>query len=289
MTGRCQTTEFGGDGVTLVGDHWTPPCGEPTLGTVLLLHGGGQTRHSWRTTGSRLADQGWSALALDARGHGDSEWAPDGDYTHDALSADLRAVISTLSGPPVLVGASMGGMTSMIVEGEHRGTARALVLVDIAPKVEKEGAAAIFEFMSSGLQGFDSLADAASAIAAYNPNRTSKPTEAGLRKNLRERDGKWFWHWDPAFLNQGDEPTRSRSDSGSRYERARAAAAAITCPTLLIRGKQSNVVSEAGANELLTLIPSAHLIDVSDAGHMVAGDDNDVFTSGLTKFLAELR
>lgn len=283
------TLELRGDGVTLAADRWDPPstAGDSDVsskGVVLLLHGGGQTRHSWRNTGRRLAADGWSALALDARGHGQSQWAPDGDYGIDALVADLTSVIGELGQTPVLVGASMGGMTSLIGQGENPELARGLVLVDIAPKVEPGGTAEIMAFMQSGLDGFDSLEDAAAAIAAYTPNRVRTPNPQGLRKNLRLRDGRWYWHWDPAFLRQGDEPTR-QTDSIVRYERARDAAAAITVPTMLVRGTQSNVVSEEGAKELLELIPTARLIDVTGSGHMVAGDDNDVFSGGLKGFL----
>ena len=285
-------SEFRGDGVTLAGDRWDPPArgaggsGVDRKGVVLLLHGGGQTRHSWRNTGRSLAADGWSALAVDARGHGDSQWAPDGDYGIDALVADLTSIIGELGEKPVLVGASMGGMTSLIGQGENPELARGLVLVDIAPKVETAGTAEIMAFMRSGLDGFESLDDAAAAIAAYTPNRVRKPNPQGLRKNLRLRDGRWYWHWDPAFLRQGDEPTR-QADSIMRYERARDAAAAVTVPTMLVRGTQSHVVSEEGAKELLELIPTATLIDVTGAGHMVAGDDNDVFSGGLKGFLDE--
>ncbi|MFZ2173259.1 MAG: alpha/beta hydrolase [Rhodococcus sp. (in: high G+C Gram-positive bacteria)] len=285
-------SEFRGDGVTLAADRWDPPTrgasglGVDRKGLVLLLHGGGQTRHSWRNTGRSLAADGWSAIAVDARGHGDSQWAPDGDYGIDALVADLTSIIGELGEKPVLVGASMGGMTSLIGQGENPELARGLVLVDIAPKIETAGTAEIMSFMHSGLDGFESLDDAAAAIAAYTPNRVRKPNPQGLHKNLRLRDGRWYWHWDPAFLRHGDEPTR-QADSIVRYERARDAAAAITVPTMLVRGKQSNVVSEEGAKELLELIPTATLIDVTGAGHMVAGDDNDVFSGGLKGFLDE--
>ncbi|OOL28856.1 hydrolase [Rhodococcus rhodochrous] len=282
--------EFRGDGVTLAADRWDPPApgadgsGVDRKGVVLLLHGGGQTRHSWRNTGRSLAADGWSAVAVDARGHGDSQWAPDGDYGIDALVADLTSIIGELEEKPVLVGASMGGMTSLIGQGENPALARGLVLVDIAPRVETGGTAEVMAFMRSGLDGFASLDDAAAAIAAYTPNRVRKPNPAGLHKNLRLREGRWYWHWDPAFLRHGDEPTR-QADSIVRYERARAAAAAITVPTMLVRGAHSHVVSEAGAQELRELIPTATVIDVPGAGHMVAGDDNDVFSGGLKGFL----
>jgi pimeloyl-ACP methyl ester carboxylesterase len=264
----------------LVGDRW-PAEGE-RRGLALLMHGGGQTRHSWFRTAQSLAESGWDSISLDARGHGDSDWAPDGDYSMDALTADLVGVVEQLGEPALLVGASMGGMTQLVAQGEHGGLARALVLVDIVPRVEPAGARRIQAFMSGNPDGFASLEEVADAVRAYNPHRKRPPNPEGLRKNVRQREnGRWYWHWDPAFLRMGDEPRRSSS-----HERAVAAARRITVPTLLVRGAQSDIVSEEGVAELLELIPDAVHVDVSATGHMVAGDDNDVFTRTVLDFLA---
>ncbi|PBC51949.1 alpha/beta hydrolase [Rhodococcus sp. ACS1] len=282
MTIISNVTRLRGDGVSLVADVWEPAS--ERKGTVLLLHGGGQTRHSWQRTGIRLGEQGWRAYTIDARGHGDSDWADDGDYSHDAHARDLRAVVDELGEPPVLVGASMGGMASLVAQGDNPGLARALVLVDITPKAEPEGLDKITGFMRAGLSGFDSLHDALAAVIAYNPNRRRPPRVEGLRKNLRERDGRWYWHWDPRLLSAR---TNLPDAAAEREARARAAARAVTVPTLLIRGAQSDVVSAEGARELLDLIPGARHIDVGGAGHMVGGDDNDVLSRGLVEFLDE--
>ena len=273
-----------GAGVTLAADRWQPDRAEP-FGTVLLLHGGGQTRHSWQRTGQRLAAHGWTALALDTRGHGDSDWAADGDYQVDSLVADLRAVIATLDSPPVLVGASLGGLTSLIAEGERPGTARGLVLVDVTPTLEPEGTKEITDFMLSGTDGFATLDDAARAVHDYNPNRDRPPNPAGLRKNLREINGRWFWHWDPRFISREESTWSDEAEIRDWSTRASLAASEITVPTFLVRGMQSRVVSEAGASELQRLIPAARRMDVSGTGHMVAGDDNDVFSAGLLDWL----
>ncbi|AIJ23316.1 alpha/beta fold hydrolase [Amycolatopsis methanolica] len=265
--------------VTLAADRWAP---DRPLGTVLLLHGGGQTRHSWQRTGRRLAGHGWTAIALDARGHGDSDWPADADYGMDAMVADLREVAARLDDPPVLVGASMGGMTALLAQGEDPGLGRALVLVDVTPRIEPAGTAEVAAFMRSGLDGFDSLEDAAAAVMAYNPNRRRPPRPDGLRKNLRERDGRWYWHWDPRFLH-----TPGDAEQAAQTRRARAAAASLTVPTLLVRGGDSRIVSPAGARELLDLVPHAEIVDVRGAGHMVAGDDNDVFAQRLLGFLGD--
>ncbi|MFR9803048.1 alpha/beta fold hydrolase [Pseudonocardia sp. RS010] len=272
---------FDGTAGKLVGDRWSA-VGE-RRGPALLLHGGGQTRHSWFRTAAALAEAGWEATALDARGHGDSDWAPDGDYGTDALNADLAAVVEQVGEPALLLGASMGGMTALVTEGERGGMARALVLVDIVPRVEPDGAARIMAFMGANPDGFGSLEEVAEAVRAYNPHRKRPPNPEGLRKNVRLREnGRWYWHWDPAFLRVGDEPRRSTT-----HERATAAAARVTVPTLLVRGAQSDIVSEEGVQELLRLIPGAVHVDVSATGHMVAGDDNDVFTSTVLGFLAD--
>jgi pimeloyl-ACP methyl ester carboxylesterase len=123
----------GSDGVRLAGDTWGHPDGP----LVVLLHGGGQTRHAWGGTGELLGKTGYFALAYDARGHGDSDWSPDGDYSQDALVRDLKCVVAALGGRrPVLVGASMGGGTSLVASGERHIDAHALILVDIVPYTE---------------------------------------------------------------------------------------------------------------------------------------------------------
>lgn len=281
--GSGERVHFRGAGVRLAGDRWNAEAdgARRPKGVVLLLHGGGQTRHSWFHTAQSLAARGWTAVALDARGHGDSEWAPDGDYTVDALIADLAAVVSEVGERPVLVGASMGGMTALVGQGERGDLARALVMVDIVPRIEPEGVKRIMEFMSARPDGFGSLEEVAEAVRAYSPHRLRPASAQGLRKNVRlGADGRWHWHWDPAFLDIGDEPTRAASE-----DRARAAAARVRAPTLLVRGGQSDVVSDEGAQELLSLIPGAEYVSVPATGHMVAGDDNDVFTRRVNDFL----
>lgn len=264
----------------LVADRWDPPGARDDLGTILLLHGGGQTRHSWSRSGPRFARAGWSTISIDTRGHGDSDWAPDGDYSMDALVADLTAVIDQLGVSPVLVGASMGGLTSLVAEGESPGLAQALVLVDVAPRIETAGTDRILAFMAAAPDGFDTLEDVADAIAAYNPHRPRPATLDGLRKNVRQGDdGRWRWHWDPAFLRVPDEPARQTA-----HARLAAAAGGITVPTLLVRGQSSDVVSPEGVAELLELVPHAEVREAA-AGHMVAGDDNDVFAAQVTDFL----
>jgi pimeloyl-ACP methyl ester carboxylesterase len=271
----------GAGGLRLVGDAVGPEDGAP----VLFLHGGGQTRGSWGTTAARIARSGVLAISLDHRGHGDSEWPAASDagaYDLSQFAGDACAVAAELGRPPVVVGASLGGLAGLMAEGEHGPVLRALVLVDVAPRLENEGVSRIIGFMQSGLDGFASLEAAADAIAAYLPHRKRPRDLSGLAKNLRERDGRWHWHWDPRFVR------RTSGDPSFSRERLQAAARALRIPTLLVRGRMSDVVSEESVRELRDLVPHAEYTDVAGAAHMVAGDDNDAFSAAVVSFLARL-
>jgi len=258
--------------------------GDPANPPVVLLHGGGQTRHAWGTAGNAFAARGRYALSVDLRGHGDSQWAPDGDYGMGAFASDVLAVSAALPQRPALVGASLGGLASLVAVGESDDpVATALVLVDVTPMVEMDGAMRIRNFMLEGMGGFKRLEDAADAIAAYIPSRPRPRDLSGLRKNLRQRDGKWHWHWDPRFVRgrDGIDGQEGLVD----HDRLAAAARRVSVPTLLVRGRMSDIVSEDGVRELRELIPHAEVVDVAGAGHMVAGDRNDAFNGSVTEFI----
>jgi pimeloyl-ACP methyl ester carboxylesterase len=267
---------WNGDGVRLAGDSWGPPDGPP----VLLQHGGGQTRHAWKGAGETLGAAGYFAVAFDARGHGDSDWAPDGVYGQDAMVRDLVCVVRALGGRrPVLVGASMGGGTSLVAVGEKHVDATALVLVDVAPNIELAGVKNIEAFMNQRPEGFDSLEEVAQAIGAYQPHRARTRNLDGLAKNVRlGADGKFHWHWDPRFR-------AGPRDLERRTRRLEACAANLDVPTLLVRGGLSDLLSEEGAQAFLKLCPRAEYVSVSGAAHMVAGDRNDIFVTSVIDFL----
>ena len=277
-----QTVEYSGvKGLTLVADEWNRGVDAAAdRPTILMLHGGGQNRFSWKNTGQVLADEGFHVVALDSRGHGDSDRAHDADYDVETLTADVMQVLDAIGRPVILIGASMGGLTGILVADEA-GPDRVtrLVLVDVVPRFEKNGSARIREFMFSGLHGFGSLEEAADAVAAYLPHRTRPRSPDGLKKNLRLRDGRWYWHWDPAFMTKpGDDPQL-------RTEKFEQAAADLTIPVLLIRGKLSDVVSPEGVRHFLETVPNAEFVELSDAGHTAAGDDNDAFSNVVVTFV----
>jgi pimeloyl-ACP methyl ester carboxylesterase len=261
---------------------------------VLLLHGGGQTRHAWKKTGDLIARMGRVAYAVDQRGHGDSEWVADGAYQYTDFAADARVLGDTLaerSGVrPAVVGASLGGMAALLANSEP-GKAQhfsALVLVDITPRVDIEGVSKIQGFMRAQLrEGFGSIAEAADAVAAYLPHRPRPRSHEGLKKNLRlHPDGRWRWHWDPRFL----EGNRRIGAGSEEVERALVGAARnVTIPALLVRGASSELVQEEHARDFLKLVPHATYVDVSGARHMVAGDRNDQFANAIEGFLSNLK
>lgn len=271
----------GVDGITLAGDEWNDGGAESTARpTILMLHGGGQNRHSWKNTGQILADRGFRVVAVDTRGHGDSDRAPEADYALESLTGDVLHVIDQIGTPVVLIGASMGGLTGIMVADEA-GPEKVtkLVLVDVVPRFEKSGSARIRDFMFSHVHGFDSLEEAAAAVAEYLPHRAKPRSPEGLKKNLRFRDGRWHWHWDPAFL------TKPRDDPFERAEKMEDAAMRLQIPILLIRGKLSDVVSTEGVNDFLAKVPAAEFVELSEAGHTAAGDDNDAFSEVVVEFV----
>lgn len=276
MAGRLQLKTFRSfDGVELVGDQGGPadaPC-------VVLLHGGGQTRHSWSRAVASLLDAGLQVINFDARGHGDSEWSPDGAYALTDRSRDLKAVTKALHVPFILVGASLGGATA--IQAVHDGLRPAgVVLVDIVPEPDPRGIDRIVGFMRGHGDGFATVEAAAAAVAAYNPQRPPPADAGGLMKNLRPRpDGRLYWHWDPRILETGP---------AVHHRAVQQAAETLTelpdVPVLLVRGLSSDVVSEAGIAAFRRQLPRLEILDVEGAGHMVAGDRNDAFNDGVIAF-----
>lgn len=264
-----------GGGLTLAADV-AGPEGAPT---VILGHGGGQTRHSWDKCELQLAAAGYRAINYDLRGHGDSDWSPDGDYSIEARADDLAHVAATGARPLALVGASLGGVTSLVA-ASHGLEPAAIVLVDIVPKMHLPGVKRIREFMSASPNGFASYEEAADAIAAYYPERPRPKDLSGLSKNLRlGDDGRYHWHWDPRMMSD------MRSDPSHLLAVMDAADWTDRVPTLLVRGMKSDIVTDDGVADLRRRIPALEIADIRGAGHMVAGDRNDEFNGAVIDFL----
>ncbi len=267
-------------GLRIAADSW----GDPAAPLVLLGHGGGQTRHAWRDTGRRLGDAGYYAVAVDCPGHGDSDWAEDGEYGMDAQVRGLCALLSVpaLAGrQPVLVGASLSAEVFLLAVGEGLIKAAGLVLVDYAPQTQEEGYLRNKAFMEAHVDGFASLEEVADAIASHRGGPRPSRVD-GLAKVVRRgADGRLHWHWDARMLD-----SRVR-EYPNRYARMSAAARRLTLPTLLVRGGRSDVLSEAGAREFLEMVPQSEYVLIAEAGHMIAGDANDAFGEAVLGFLGQ--
>lgn len=275
----------GAEGNRLVADLWDGH-GQP----VIFLHGGGQTRRAWDATARRVAENGMRAVTVDLRGHGESEWVKSGAYTFVEYGADAAAIFAQATERfhvrPAAVGASLGGLSSLVALSRHGPLLSSLVLVDITPRMDPEGVARIQGFMGERMEeGFGSLEEAADAIAGYLPHRKRPRSLDGLRKNLRlDADGRYRWHWDPAFI-RSDRNIDFRARE--TMEELIAGLPDLALPVLLVRGMQSELVHEDYAREFVELAPSARYVDVGGAGHMVAGDKNDVFCGAILDFLTD--
>lgn len=268
------------------------PRGEVHGNPVLLLHGGGQTRHAWGGAARRIADAGHMAFTLDQRGHGDSAWVEDKSYAFDDYANDAVTVCRTIADltgkQPVLVGASLGGISGLMAQHiGGPGLLAGLVLVDITPHMDPDGISRIQGFMAERMrEGFATLEEAAAAIAAYLPNRAPRRSLDGLAKNLRQGDdGRYRWHWDPAFI---DGPRNINHGAETGQQRLVEAARGLKIPVLLVRGQQSELVTEEAVKAFREMVPHADFADVTGAGHMVAGDRNDAFNDAVSAFLAKL-
>ena len=250
---------------------------------VILLHGGGQTRHAWGETGEKLSQNGFYVLALDLRGHGDSDWHPNGEYGVDNYKKDIVSILKEIKKPAAFIGASLGGMTSLSIAGdpELRDKCWALVMVDIGLYPNLEGSQEIVEFMHSGSEGFASIEEAAKSVANYLPHRKRPRDNRGLEKNLRLKDdGRYYWHWDPRFLD-----SRPKDIPEDYKEKQKSFAKAVETPTLLIKGAMSNILTQNEVDDFLQVITHSKFVEIKDAAHMVAGDRNDIFAAAAIDFL----
>lgn len=273
-------TLHGADGVPLAWD-CRHPQGAPTL---LFAHGFGQTRGAWTGSATALAATGCRCVTFDARGHGESGRVQGGAYHMKQFIGDLAAMAAAQPEPPVLVGASMGGLLGLALAGESQTSPfSALVLVDITPRWEKAGSERVMGFMRAHPDGFADHAEAAHAVAAYLPHRTERKQAAQLEPLLRrDTDGRLRWHWDPAMLDS------VAAVAGDYQSRLLDAARRVQVPVLLLSGGRSDMVSDATIGEFLELVPHARHVQLPQATHMLAGDANDAFTREIAHFVNHL-
>ena len=280
----------GAQGLRLVADVCGPASGPPAL----LLHGFGQTRQSWGRTAAELGAQGWRAYAIDGRGHGDSDRSSMAAYSYADFSADVLKLCEWVNARPLVIGASMGGIAALVAQGTFEAQLyRGLVLVDITPDIDMDGARRILSFMSANPNGYANLNEAAEAIAAYRGPGRGKPSAQGLSRVLKQgTDGRWRWHWDSRLLSAREawlaDPKVAAAHRAKMRVETMKGVDKLDVPTMLVRGGSSDVVTREAAEALLQLLPRAQFVDVADASHMVAGDRNDAFSAAVREFALPL-
>ena len=254
---------------------------------MLLLHGGGQTAHSWDFFSLCLRDE-YHVYALDQRGHGDSEWSPVSDYSEEAHQRDIEGFVDVLKLDNfVLIGLSMGGHNAYTYAAKHMSKVAGLVIVDIGPEIILEGRRNIHSFTSAPAE-LDSVEEFVERAVAFNPRRPREMLRRSLLNNLRQMpNGKWTWKTDRRRLMEAVANADIR-DSQEIIERRWGHIRSIRCPSLIVRGAESDVFSQEVADGMAQIIPGARVVNVSKAGHTVMGDNPPEFEARVREFLATL-
>jgi len=272
-----------GDGLALAGETYGDSAGPP----VLFFHGGGQSRSAWRGSARKVAEAGFYGISFDLRGHGESDWANDGDYLLDAYGRDIAEIITHFDRPVTLVGASRGGQSALVGAAKYiaseNGIAeniRLIMLADVAPDMINEGVDGIRQFYAEGETGFASFADAASSLHRHLGQPLMDDPQR-LEKSMRKDEaGRLHWHWDPKtgaqeFLNP---PSENQS--------VLAGAAGVSCPLVLVRAEHSHLLTDAGVAHFKELAPQLEILWARGAHHMFTADRNDSFAAQLLDCLA---
>jgi esterase len=250
--------------------------GEDGAPEVLLLHGGNQSSHSWDLVSLHLADR-YHVYALDQRGHGDSEWSRELDYSGEAMASDALALIASEGlVDPVVFGHSMGGWVTLTLALMAPDVASALVVVDMGPELSKDGTNVVRDFVTHNVE-FDDLEVFLENVARYDPFRSRAHIARTVKYNMLCRaDGK--------YVSKVDHRRLHGSDVGFTLEDM----ARISQPTLVVRGAESNVLMPAAAERFVTKLPKGRLITVANCGHNVHSQNTPGFLEAIRPFLTSL-
>jgi pimeloyl-ACP methyl ester carboxylesterase len=249
---------------------------------ILFLHGGGLNAHTWDLLCAALRRER-HCLALDQRGHGESEWSPQMDYSIESHVGDLDAFVHALGLERfVLVGMSLGGVNALAWAGKHGQRLAGLVLVDVGPEIRFDGVRKIAAFTSEATP-LDSVEEFIDRAIAFNPRRNRELLRRSLLHNLRPMpDGRWMWKY--------DQRHRGKVDPGA-YERRRrllwSAVDTVGCPTLVVRGAESDVFHDEDAERLAQRLKRGRWVRIEGAGHTVQGDNPADLLVALREFLKE--
>jgi pimeloyl-ACP methyl ester carboxylesterase len=230
-----------------------------------------------------LSDR-YHILAIDQRGHGDSEWPRDGERSRHAMASDVRRIIEAERlERPVVMGHSMGGIVTMTLVAAHPGIARKVVLVDVGPAPVDDAAEPILNFVRSARE-FDSLDEFVERVAVYDPFRTRSHIERTARYNLMQRsDGKFVSKHDSRHWG---EAKPLASILGPSFDDVTRGKGLHSCPVLLIRGGLSHIVTPAAGEAFVRALPDARMVTVPDCGHNVHSQNTRGFLDAVSSFLA---
>lgn len=252
---------------------------------MLLLHGFAQTCHSWDFVALAFCDR-YHVVALDQRGHGDSDWSESGDYSPEAQQEDIAAVVSEIGLRDfVLMGLSMGGRNSFTYAATHPDEVRALVVVDAGPQNMRTGSQKIRNFVQQEDE-LDSVEAFVQRVLQYNPLRDPVQVRGSILHNLKQLpNGKWTWKYDKRFRQPGG---RRFQQDPEMTQRLWGYMESLACPTLVVRGAQSDIIALDTADGMHKRIPNGRMATVENAGHLVMGDNPSGFERAVTEFLSEI-
>jgi pimeloyl-ACP methyl ester carboxylesterase len=255
--------------------------GEPGRPPIVLLHGGAQSRSAWRGGAQMFAEHGFRVASMDLRGHGESDWSREGDYSFDRHIGDLVAVIRALGPPAVLLGASLGGHVSLLTAARHPELVSLLMLADVTPWIDEEAGDAMRETMRRAVDGYATVEEAAAMVDRLRGS-ASRGSASGLRPHLDEReDGRFYWRWDARFVE--DRFVRHGGEGGLFA----LAAQSLRVPVFVMRGALSEVTSPAQIERFARAVPALSFVEISGVGHMVTGESNDAYARAALSHLAE--
>ena len=255
--------------------------GNDGLRPILFLHGGALTAHTWDLCCLALRDE-FHCLALDQRGHGDTDWAPDADYSIAAQREDVRGFVDKLGLDRfILAGMSMGAINALAFAIHYPEKLSHLVIIDAGPEIRRPGSRRIRDFVNGGAnpESLDAIIERA---LAFNPRRDPKILRRSLMHNLRQQtDGNWVWKYDRKRFQQMDRDTHTAERRALAEGLAK-----VTCPTLVVRGAESDVFHKEDAERLAQRLPDGRYVTIPRAGHTVQGDNPKDLAGALREFLS---
>jgi pimeloyl-ACP methyl ester carboxylesterase len=259
--------------------------GNPEHPALVLLHGFQSNAHTWDTFSHAMAAT-YHVLALDQRGHGDTSWAPDGAYAPTTSVGDIASFITALHlAPAVVIGHSMGGRHAAMVAADHPEKVRKVVIVDTAaefpPAMQTMRSQSSAPAAPPQPETFDTFEEVVqNGIKQYPLTPEAELRHANYHNLSRGADGKWRWRWDINLLQWRRMHQSRQGDLYTYLQR-------IQCPTLLIRGQRSPLLTPEVAQKMIQALPHGRTVDIANAAHTVNADNAPEFNAVMAAFLKE--